>query len=348
MLIKNEETVQSSFCPVLLDNKTAGISHEMENLYCLRNVLPPRYPISKDKMVKVRDVVTTPVRWWMGGVLLFTAHGALARSYRDIELVHSLNVPDLSGAAYLELREMAYKARSEGNLSQAEKIPTVRPGERQTSTIAPSPMPSHKPTPNPTLLPTTSPTLTPTDQPTAFPTSAPTPGDPYPPNEPPLDPEPWYFNYDTSPSSEFGPGSVGLSYQPNGFFKAGFQNDYWGQVASPPDDYWIEFTDKGFGPWKSVLEIHDPKENKCTTGMLQSPIDLRINGATCREHHEVRSLPGDFQVTGRRVEKRIESNKLRLVYERRPCSDLDMPECQEPDPPYVKSGLLSFYARYLL
>jgi carbonic anhydrase len=42
---------------------------------------------------------------------------------------------------------------------------------------------------------------------------------------------------------------------------------------------------------------------------------------------------GDFRVNGAGVEKRIESNKLRLVYQRRPCADLLDTVCSEPDPP---------------
>ena len=37
---------------------------------------------------------------------------------------------------------------------------------------------------------------------------------------------------------------------------------------------------------------------------------------------------GDFRITGDKVEKRIESNKLRLVYNRRPCADLTDVACQ--------------------
>ena len=37
---------------------------------------------------------------------------------------------------------------------------------------------------------------------------------------------------------------------------------------------------------------------------------------------------GDFRITGDKIEKRIESNKLRLIYNRRPCADLDDVACQ--------------------
>jgi hypothetical protein len=38
-------------------------------------------------------------------------------------------------------------------------------------------------------------------------------------------------------------------------------------------------------------------------------------------------------VEGASVERRIESNKLRLVYQRRPCADILDTVCSEPDPP---------------
>jgi len=270
------------------------------------------------------------------GVVFWLASRASARSFRDIEPVHSMSVPDISGMVYLELREMAYKAEVQAGGS----VPIASPAERQPTTNVPSPSPSLAVVGQmPTQHPTTSPTLTPTDSattdaPTAPPTNVP---DPYPPNEPPSNPDPWYFNYNVSPTSRHGPGTIGLSHQQGGVFAAGIRDDNWGQVDRPPNDYWAEFTDDGFGTWKSVLEIREPRQNKCSTGMLQSPIDLHENRAICREHHEVRSLPGDFQVTGRRVEKRIESNKLRLVYERRACSQLSMSVCLdlEPDPPHA-------------
>ena len=43
--------------------------------------------------------------------------------------------------------------------------------------------------------------------------------------------------------------------------------------------------------------------------------------------------PGDHGISGANVEKRIESNKLRLVYQRRPCGDILNTVCSEPDPP---------------
>jgi carbonic anhydrase len=43
--------------------------------------------------------------------------------------------------------------------------------------------------------------------------------------------------------------------------------------------------------------------------------------------------PGDHGMNGDGIEKRIESNKLRLVYQRRPCADILDAICSEPDPP---------------
>jgi hypothetical protein len=167
---------------------------------------------------------------------------------------------------------------------------------------------------------------------------------------PPSQPEPWYFNYDTS--SRYGPGELALyriplpmipnattAWSGSTILQVGVREDPWGQVQSPPPEqnYWTEFTDAGFGPYQGVLQIHDPTErNMCAVGQQQSPIDVRpTNGvdAICREEHQVRTLPGDYPIRHHHVEKRIESNKLRLVYPRRPCGDLTKVECQEPDPP---------------
>jgi hypothetical protein len=49
--------------------------------------------------------------------------------------------------------------------------------------------------------------------------------------------------------------------------------------------------------------------------------------------HEMQ--PGDFRVTGSNIEKQILPSKLRLKYQRRPCSDvLNNIVCAEPDPPH--------------
>ena len=262
--------------------------------------------------------------------------GCWARSYRDVKLMHSMSEPDTLGKLYRQEKEMFY-------LSERPVLNLLpNPALRYPTTNAPSPTPSRAltqtPTQQPTTIPSFSPTLTPSFNPSGVPTSSPsmlpTVGDPYPPSDAPLFPEPWYYNYNTSHGAKYGPGIVGLvPHDDSGLFDTGMRNENWGRISPPPNDYWAEFTDKGFGPWKSVLQNQGPTQNQCSTGKLQSPIDLRENGALCQEHHEVRSLPGDFQVTGPSVEKRIEPGKLRLVYPRRPCANLSLKECQEPDPP---------------
>lgn len=43
---------------------------------------------------------------------------------------------------------------------------------------------------------------------------------------------------------------------------------------------------------------------------------------------------GDLRIKdNQEIQKLIEGNKLRLLYQRRPCSNLDDPICSEPDPP---------------
>ena len=40
-------------------------------------------------------------------------------------------------------------------------------------------------------------------------------------------------------------------------------------------------------------------------------------------------------MSGQEVDKQIHHNKLRLKYQRRPCSDMEDPVCSEPDPPHA-------------
>lgn len=204
---------------------------------------------------------------------------------------------------------------------------------RMPTTNRPSPAPSATPSLSPTRTPTSSPTPYPTPAPTFSPTQQPS-DDPFRENEVPKSPKSSYFNYEQGGAAAFGPGQLQLK-RLGGFFQLEQENNNWGKVVIEPDNYWAEFTASGFGPWKDVLDIHQPLRNQCAVGNLQSPIDVKENGGICREHHEVRSLPGDFGVRGSHVEKRIESNKLRLFYERRPCADLDNEACQEPDPPHA-------------
>lgn len=157
----------------------------------------------------------------------------------------------------------------------------------------------------------------------------------YPEQSTPVVHMPWYFNYDSN--SEYGPGEIGLFSAQDGSFQVGIQRNNWGHVEVSPDSYWKEFTAEGWGPWQGVLDNHDLMDrNMCETGNMQSPIDVRDNGAACVETHQIHSFGGDFRVASRNVRREIHSNKLRLNYGRRPCDDfMNNPACAEPDPPFA-------------
>ena len=252
-----------------------------------------------------------------------------ARSWRDVPLDNAHVVPiDTSLYLYMQQQELLYKTlvdEIEGGLLRSHSPPAVL--ERTPSTIAPSPSPSAEPSSSPTGTPTLSPSSTPTETPTSSPTSTPT-IDPYKDHQPPENPDPSYFNYFDATD-----GNVALVQRSNGLFEVNLQQIPWGRVSLPPNYYWNEFSNTGFGTWKNVLQIHEPSINQCDNGHMQSPIDVQENGAICRERHQIRNLPGNTQ--GASIQKRIESNKLRLIYERRPCSNVTLRMCQNPDPPHA-------------
>jgi carbonic anhydrase len=254
------------------------------------------------------------------------------RSWKEVPRLHDHDPIDTSRILYLQQQDMLYKSQVDNlQSSLLKRPPRTIPQEHSPTTVAPSPSPSVHPTKLPTEMPTNSPTTNPTTTPSRSPTSSPT-IDPYKDSESPENPDGWYFNYDAS--SRLGPGGgISLVQSQNGTFEVNMQPDHWGQVSRPPNDYWKEFGDEGFGPWKQTLQSHDLSKNVCSTGMLQSPINARENGALCHESHQIRTKPGDFQISGNRIKKRIESNKLRLIYDRRQCSNMTLIACQEPDPP---------------
>lgn len=206
------------------------------------------------------------------GFALFSAVGVGARSWSEIVSPTVLSPVDARAVNYLVVTDPFF-----------ENKVLVDPST--------TPPPTQFPTMEPTMAPTTrSPTFYPTETPTTSPTESPTPPpDPYPPNKPPKDPKAWYFNYNMTQESPYGPGELGL-IQHNGNFRVGLKNNNWGSVSNPPNFYWKEFTDEGWGPWKGVLENRDVARNMCEKGNMQSPIDVKQNGAVCHEHHEVRSL----------------------------------------------------------
>ncbi|GAX21962.1 hypothetical protein FisN_16Hh047 [Fistulifera solaris] len=159
--------------------------------------------------------------------------------------------------------------------------------------------------------------------------------DPYPEKPLPAVPMPWYFNYDST--SNFGPGEIGL-FSKEGLFDINVHNNHWGQVELAPLSYWEEFTANGWGPYQGVLDNHDPtNRNLCETGSLQSPIDVRENGGgVCKETHQIHTHAGDFGIRSDHVRHEIHPNKLRLLYDRRPCADfVNDAACAEPDPPFA-------------
>lgn len=251
------------------------------------------------KMVKAHS----PVVYWL---LSFGLERAWARSWKDIELLHGMNQPDLAGQAFLDEQALQFLVNpGAGNFTVAPAFSPSRV-DRTPSTIAPSPSPSAIPSSAPSSVPSDSPSTAPSSQPTM---------DPYPQSSLPQYPgDDGYFNYNDS-----------TGYGPND----------WGSVGLPNPYYWDEFDKNGFGPWIGVLEDKNIHKNLCSIGTTyQSPIDVRVNnGAQCDEIHEVRDNRGDYKLTDDAVIKTIEANKLRLQYPRRPCSNVTDLLCQIPRPP---------------
>ncbi|KAL7573073.1 hypothetical protein ACA910_018759 [Epithemia clementina (nom. ined.)] len=305
------------------------------------------------------------VVWCKLVVLLWHPGTAWGRSWKDIEILHGLS-PPLSVQNLLKiealktevdpLMQQQQQGQQEEQQTQAPESapvvsttsPTVSSANMQTAapttwppTMQPRNMPSPSPTADrsqaPSSLAPTSPQ--PSNDPSQMPTEEP---DRYPFNEPPIFPEPWYFNYDTRPGARYGPGYATL-VKSDSVFSTEFENNKWADetngvdIAADPDFYWKEFStdaDGGSGPWKGVLANRRPSRNQCGNVGLQSPINVRHNGlGECEETHEIRSKPGDFRLSDNDVQKEIHANKLRLLWKRRPCSNLNLVACQEPDPP---------------
>lgn len=179
--------------------------------------------------------------------------------------------------------------------------PTMSPPSAAPSTSEPSESPTMKPTitavptVKPTRSPTGPPTPAPTDIPTATPTAAPTTPAPvvvpyYPPVLPPQNPGPGYFNYDYRSISKYGPGNPQLIHINSTTFEIQFRNNGWARVSPEHYNYWKEFGDNGFGPWKGILSKHRVEKNMCGNTGMQSPINLEVTpDSKCYETHQVRS-----------------------------------------------------------
>lgn len=240
-----------------------------------------------------------------------------ARSWKSFEISREINQPDKAGLDYLKKIGLQLLNESIHQLFQA---PVVAPTIRLPTSLAPSPSPSNGPTNVPSDAPSDSPSVLPSyqpsDRPSGRPSSAPS-VDPYPRIKNLNEGDRGYFNYDQSPDSVYGPSK-------------------WGSVGVPDLYYWDEFGSNGYGPWKGVFSDQNYHENLCERGLKhQSPIDVRETFGECKETHEIREEKGDWSLHDTRVDKRIEPNKLRIIFPRRPCANINATECQIPHPPWA-------------
>ena len=97
-----------------------------------------------------------------------------------------------------------------------------------------------------------------------------------------------YFNYDQDAGAPFGPGNPRTVRHNATTFKTEYVNNAWESDVVPEDFYWSEFDIGGHGPWAETLASRIPSRNRCHRVGLQSPIDVRENGAICYEHHQIR------------------------------------------------------------
>lgn len=247
-------------------------------------------------------------------LLILGPYQAFSRSWTDVDLLHNSDQQFHVGVLKFEVDPFSTKRR----------IPTKSP--------SPSPEEARPSDPKPTRVPFDGDEKPPGN--TAAPATNLTDSERFFESPVPQNPPRGYFNYDIRDSSLYGPGYPAMIRDDDGF-KIVYQNNAWKFVQNPNNFYWREFTNNGFGAWSGSLATRDFSENQCGNVGMQSPIDIRLSGVACVEHHQIRTLPGDFRVSGSAVEKRIEPNKLRLVWQRRPCSDLMDSRCEEPDPPHA-------------
>lgn len=192
--------------------------------------------------------------------LLFLAQEAVARSWRDISTYHDLSPRDKTRSVEFEEKPLEY-------------------------TATPTQPPSHGTTSPPTRSPGVKPTA---GDPTQNPTDSPTGTNRYPENPTPLRPPRGYFNYDVSETNPYGPGYPALVYGDDGL-EVAYQNNGWAYAVKPNNYYWDEFGSNGFGPWNGALASRGMDRNECGNTGMQSPIDIRLSGVACVEHHQIRT-----------------------------------------------------------
>lgn len=234
---------------------------------------------------------------WMKSLPLLLCIGVLpssARKWQDLQTVHA-PIP----------RDIVRSLHFESDPFSPTLPPTLSPTGQGSNTPTP-PTPTVSP---PSLDPTRRPTIgtaSPTrvdDPTTANPTRSPTHGptvEAFPDNDTPMNPPRGYFNYDTSESALYGPGTPMLVFE-NDDFVIRYQNNGWEYVLPSDDYYWDEFGANGHGPWNGILEGRNMDENMCGSGARQSPIDIRLSGVACVEHHQIRTRVSFFGRSGGRI-----------------------------------------------
>jgi hypothetical protein len=113
----------------------------------------------------------------------------------------------------------------------------------------------------------------------------------YPENGLPVNISNSFFNYDVDRFALYGPGFPEWVRHNASMLKIEYQNNGWSNVKNPngTDFYWGEFDANGHGPWVAVLANKNLETNQCGNVGKQSPIDVRDSGATCLEHHQIRT-----------------------------------------------------------
>jgi carbonic anhydrase len=267
-----------------------------------------------------------------------------ARVWTDIETFHTLSTYDGRWSGVTKESDPHFFSPSPSD------VPSSKPSVTRTpsTSLFPSLKASLSPSINPTITSSAVPSIQVSDLPSE--------SIKYPPNDAPMNPEDWYFDYRGDKFAEWGPGFPIRVPHNSTMSKMIFQNNAWATRSLPPDWYWSEFENTGNGPWKGILGTKSISKNKCNAVGEQSPIDLRPNGAECYEHHQIRKQvrftslslllfsikifsrffllqKGDFTWESGLIETQILSNKLRLKFFRRPCNDTEQLRCLHPEPP---------------
>ena len=218
----------------------------------------------------------------------FSAPATAKRIWSDIQTYHTWNVYDgRFGSEAFESDPLHFTPNPSSPPSRSKSpslLPTVTisdiPTQNPTKTAMPSVSPSEKPSKR-SQRPSSLPSSMPSREPTAV---------AFPENEPPMNPNSSYFDYNTGLDANYGPGYPELVRHNETYVKIEYFNNGWTTRTPPKNWYWSEFDVNGTGPWKGILANRNPTKNQCDGSPDQSPIDIRDNGAECFEHHQIRKL----------------------------------------------------------